>query len=99
MTATANVTATGSAEPKTSTASVPATATEINAPPLHDALPISVAEDGSVTFDPRSNDSTGPANESSQTLTVTAVTQGAHGTVSFTGGSEIERAHVCTPVT
>ena len=35
-----------------------------------------MAEDGSVTFDPRTNDSKGPANESTQTLTITAVTQG-----------------------
>ena len=47
-----------------------------------------MAEDsGSATLvDVLANDSTGPANESGQTLTVTAVTPGAHGTVAIDGG-------------
>src|SRR5439155_22212893 len=40
----------------------------------------SVAEDGSLVIDPRGNDSTGPLNESGQTLTVSAVGAPAHGT-------------------
>ena len=36
------------------------------------------------TLDPRPTTRTGPANEAGQTLTVTAVTQGANGTVTFT---------------
>ena len=36
--------------------------------------------------DVRANDSTGPANESGQTLTITAVTQGTHGTVAIEAG-------------
>src|SRR5213078_856268 len=74
----------GVSDPKTSTATVSVTVTEVNDAPTAVADTTTVAEDGSVTLDPRSNDSTGPANESGQTLTVTAVTQGAHGTVSFT---------------
>src|SRR5438874_9531990 len=65
-------------------ATVTITVTEVNDKPTATTDTATVAEDGSVTVDPRSNDSTGPANESSQTLAVTAVTQGAHGTVSFT---------------
>jgi large repetitive protein len=45
-----------------------------------------VAEDGSVTFDPRANDSKGPANESGQTLTVTALGTPAHGTAAVVAG-------------
>ena len=58
--------------------------TSVNDAPVSNADAATVAEDGSVTFDPRTNDSTGPANESGQTLAVTAVSQGVHGTVSFT---------------
>src|SRR5207249_4633520 len=42
-------------------------------------------EDASATsIDVLANDSTGPANESTQTLTITSVTQPAHGTVAIT---------------
>src|SRR5437763_6832124 len=68
-------------------ATVSLTVTEVNDTPTAVNDSATVAEDGSVTLDPRSNDSTGPANESGQTLTVTAVSQGAHGTVTFTGTS------------
>src|SRR5207237_890385 len=63
------------------------TVTEVNDTPTAVNDSATVAEDGSVTVDPRGNDSTGPANESSQTLTVTAVGTASHGTVSFTGSS------------
>jgi hypothetical protein len=44
-----------------------------------------LAEDAAATaIDVLTNDDAGPPNESGQTLTVTAVTQGAHGTVTFT---------------
>src|SRR4029079_3009840 len=44
-----------------------------------------VAEDsGATTINVRANDSAGPANEASQTLTITSVTQPAHGTVAIT---------------
>jgi len=53
---------------------------------VHDAGLPTMSEDTILTFDPRANDSTGPANESDQTLTITAVTQGAHGAVEIVGG-------------
>src|SRR5207248_1435570 len=64
-------------------ATVSITVTEVNDAPTAVADSATVAEDGSVTFDPRGNDSTGPANESGQTLTVVSVTATAdtHGTV------------------
>ena len=48
----------------------------------------SVAEDSStgVLVDVKANDSVGPANESGQTLTITGVTQGAHGSVAVEAG-------------
>src|SRR5437764_500039 len=61
--------------------------TEVNDTP--DAVNDSktVAEDsGANAIDVLANDSTGPANESGQTLTVTAKTDGANGTVAITGG-------------
>jgi len=56
----------------------------VNDAPTANPDDISVAEDNSLTFDPRANDNKGPANESGQTLAITAVSQGAHGTVTFT---------------
>src|SRR5439155_873515 len=43
----------------------------------------SVAEDGSLVIDPRGNDSTGPTNEATQTLTVSAVGLPSHGTAAI----------------
>ena len=63
------------------TQTVTITVTEVNDAPIAGDDSDTVAEDGSVTTSVLANDSTGPANESSQTLTVTAVTQGANGTV------------------
>src|SRR5204863_479988 len=85
-TITDNGTTNGVSDPKSATATVSITVTEVNDAPTAVADSATVAEDGSVTVDPRSNDSTGPANESSQTLTVTAVGAASHGSVSFTGG-------------
>ena len=49
--------------------------------------PTTVAEDSGGDVDRRAGQrQTGPANESGQTLTITAVTQGTHGTVAITGG-------------
>src|SRR5205085_1894864 len=51
---------------------------------------VTATEDTVTTFTGASltaNDSTGPSNESSQTLTVTAVGSAAHGTVSVSGGN------------
>ncbi len=77
---------------KTDTGSVSVTVTEVNdAPSAGDDTRGPVAEDGSLTFSAAglaSNDSAGPSNESSQTLTVTAVaaTPDTHGTVSLLAG-------------
>ena len=70
---------------KSDTATVNITITEVNDTP--DAVNDSktVAEDAAATtINVRANDSTGPANESAQTLTITSVTQPAHGTVAIT---------------
>ena len=64
----------GTADSNLATVSI--TVTEVNDAPTAVNDTTTVAEDGSVTFDPRPNDSKGPANESTQTLTITAVTQG-----------------------
>ena len=61
------------------------TVTEVNDAPDAVADSATVAEDDSVTTSVLGNDSKGPANESGQTLTVTSVTQGAHGTVTTDG--------------
>src|SRR5206468_2325264 len=74
----------GVADPNTSANTVNVTVTEVNDSPTAVNDSTTVAEDGSVNLDPRTNDLKGPANESGQTLDVTAVTQGGHGTVSFT---------------
>ena len=72
----------GLADPRSSTATVSVTVTEVNDSPTAVDDSASVAEDGSViTIDPRTNDIRGPANEAGQTLSVTAVSQGAHGSV------------------
>ena len=47
----------------------------------------SVAEDGSVLVNVRANDTKGPANESSQTLTVASVSDPLHGTAAIEAGS------------
>ena len=74
-TVTDNGTTNGAPDAKSDTATVTITVTEVNDTPDAVADARDVAEDGSITFDPRTNDSTGPANEAGQTLTVTAVTQ------------------------
>src|SRR6185436_7648889 len=61
----------------TATGTVNVTVTSVNDAPTANADTASVAEDGSVTVTVLSND-TDPEND---TLDVTAVTQGAHGTV------------------
>jgi hypothetical protein len=66
------------------------TVTEVNDAPSATNDSKSVAEDGSLTFAASTlttNDSPGPANESGQTLTVTAVGSAAHGSVSLSAGT------------
>src|SRR6185503_19180763 len=73
---------------KTSTATASFTVTEVNDDPTANTDSAFVAEDNAtgVLVDVRANDSTGPANESGQILTITAVTQGAHGSVAIEAG-------------
>jgi large repetitive protein len=87
-----NGTTNGTDDFKSDTGSVSVTVTEVNdAPSAGDDTRGPVAEDGSLTFSAAGltgNDSAGPGNESSQTLTVTAVsaTPDTHGTVSLVAG-------------
>jgi large repetitive protein len=87
-TITDNGTTNGAADPKSDTATVSFTVTEVNdAPDAVDDSLSSVAEDSGTRTIPIStllaNDSTGPANESGQTLTLTAVANPVGGTVTF----------------
>jgi VCBS repeat-containing protein len=90
-TITDNGTTSGAADPLSSTGTVNITVTEVNDPPIANPDAATVAEDsvGNI-IDVLSNDSPGPANESGQTLTVTAatalhgiVTINANGTLSY----------------
>ncbi|HVK14325.1 MAG TPA: Ig-like domain-containing protein, partial [Gemmataceae bacterium] len=56
---------------------------EANASPITTPDTATAAEDGSVVVDVKANDLPGPAGESWQTLTVTAVAQPAHGTATI----------------
>src|SRR6185436_14230240 len=69
--------------------SVAVTVFEVNDAPTANPDSATVAEDsGATTINVAGNDSTGPANESGQTLTVTAASA-LHGTVTFSGGNVI----------
>ncbi|PYS32446.1 MAG: hypothetical protein DMF75_11950, partial [Acidobacteria bacterium] len=87
-----NGTSNGSPDSKCATGTVNVTISETNDNPVANADSKSTNEDTSLNFpasDLTTNDSAGPANESSQTLTVTSVTANAntHGTVSMSGGT------------
>ena len=87
-TATDNGTSNGVNDFKSDTATVSVTVTEVNDRPVAAADSLTVAEDGSVTVGTATltaNDSPGPANESGQTLTITAVGSATHGNVSLNG--------------
>src|SRR5207253_941497 len=86
-TVTDNGTTNGVSDPKSATATVSVTVTEVNDAPTAANDSATVAEDGSVTVDRRTNDRPVPANESSQTLAVTAVGAPSPGAVPFTGRS------------
>jgi len=80
---------TSCAASKTSdTKKVTITVTPVNDPPKAYNDSASVVEDDAtgVLVDVKANDNTGPANESAQTLTITAVTQGTHGSVAIESG-------------
>ena len=69
----------------TATATVSVTVTPVNDNPIANRTPATVAEDSAATaVDVLANDTLGP--DSGETLTVTAVTQGEHGTVTLVGG-------------
>ena len=67
------------------------TVTEVNDPPVANDDSITVAEDGEKSFDATSNDSKGPDNESTQTLTVDSIVSGpANGTASMNSDGTIK---------
>ena len=82
-----NGTTNGAADPKCDEATVNVTVTPVDDPPGQRPTRV-VAEDSDtgVLVDVKANDSVGPANESGQTLTITGVTQGAHGAVAVVSG-------------
>ncbi|MBA2719744.1 MAG: tandem-95 repeat protein, partial [Chloroflexi bacterium] len=80
-----NGTTNGSPASLCDTATVSITVTAVNDRPVAAADSKTLAEDAAATtINVLANDSTGPANEASQTLTITSVTQPAHGTVAIT---------------
>jgi large repetitive protein len=87
-TITDNGTTNGAADPKTDTATVDVTVTEVNDKPTAVNDSASVAEDSAtgVLIDAAANDNPGPANESGQTLTITAVGTPSHGTAAIESG-------------
>jgi large repetitive protein len=80
-TVTDNGTTNGSADPNSATGTVNVTVTEVNDPPVAVDDEAEVAEDGDVAINVSGNDSAGPANESSQTLTVSITSAPASGSV------------------
>ena len=67
-------------------ATVNVTVTEVNDAPTRSTTATTVAEDGTCSSTRCANDSTGPANETGQTLTITAVGSPAHGTAIVQAG-------------
>ena len=92
-----NGTTNGADDFKSDIGQVDVTVTEVNDAPTAVDDTATVAEDGSVVIDPRTNDSRGPANESAQTLTVIAVGSPAHGTAAFTVGGVNDGKILYTP--
>ena len=71
-------------------ATVTITVTEVNDAPSADDDAATVAEDGSVDVDVQDGDSTGPSNESGQSLTTTRIVSGPdHGTATILGSGEV----------
>ncbi|WP_207396457.1 Ig-like domain-containing protein, partial [Bremerella alba] len=76
----------------TDSATVTITVSEVNAPPTAADDSFTIDEDQQRTFtiaEITSNDTTGPANESSQTLTITSVGSASHGSVQLNGDGTI----------
>jgi len=68
------------------TATVNVTVSPVNDPPVAVTDSAAVDEDSSVTLSPAANDT----DPESSALTVTAVTQGAHGTVTLLAGNQVK---------
>lgn len=84
----------GVAAPTTSIGTVTVNVTEVNDPPVptHDTITPNGTEDTAVTIALTTlsgNDSPGPASESGQTLTVTAVQAGTGGGVAISGNNAV----------
>ena len=80
----------GDPDPLCATAEVTITVTEVNDAPSADDDAATVAEDGSVDVDVQDGDSTGPSNESGQSLTTTRIVSGPdHGTATILGSGEV----------
>ncbi|HET7434298.1 MAG TPA: Ig-like domain-containing protein [Thermoanaerobaculia bacterium] len=89
-TVTDNGTTNGAADPKSTTATVNVTISEVNDAPVATTDAKSVAEDATLSFpatDLLANDSKGNAFESAQTLTVTSVSNPVGGTVTLVAGT------------
>ena len=91
-TVTDNGTTDGSPDPQSANGTVNVTVTAVNDPPSATADAVTATEDTLLVFAASTltgNDSRGPANESAQTLTVTAVsaTSTHGGTVTLSGGN------------
>ena len=93
-TVTDNGTTNGAPDPKSDTATVSFTITEVNdAPTANNDTLSNVAEDSGAVTIPAStltaNDSKGPANESGQTLSIKTVSNAVGGTVSIVSGNVV----------
>ncbi|MDQ3688413.1 MAG: Ig-like domain-containing protein [Acidobacteriota bacterium] len=87
-----NGTTDGANDFKCATGTVNVTVTEVNDPPSAANDSQSTTEDTAVNIPANgltSNDNAGPANESSQTLTITAVGTASHGTVVLNGDGSV----------
>jgi hypothetical protein len=85
-TACDNGTTHGLSDPKCATGTVTVTVWEVNDLPAAANDAVTTLEDTQLTFDPRGNDTPGPANEAGQHLIVTTLQQPQHGTASIQGG-------------
>jgi hypothetical protein len=81
----------GAPDSKCATGIVTVTVTAVNDPPAAADDVVATLEDTQVAFDPRVNDTPGPANEADQHLNVTTLQQPQHGTASIQNGSVVYR--------
>ncbi|HEX8857895.1 MAG TPA: Ig-like domain-containing protein [Actinomycetes bacterium] len=77
------------ADPACDTASVAVSVTEVNDAPMAVTDSVTLAEDASTVIDVTGNDAPGPGNEAGQALSVSSLTQPAHGQATIiTGGAD-----------